>query len=321
MKTVSVEVSRQQAKAKLAVVGAYVAFGVLPAFWKLLVHVKAEQVLFQRILWSAVGLLLYFLASGKLTDLFRSLRTGRTLKLCVISALLLGINWFTYIWAIQQGRLSEASLGYYLCPVMSIVLGALFLRESLGTVERIGVSLLMLGIISRALMLGAFPWIAVVVASSFSLYSFVKKQSQLSAAGGLMFETLFLLPVAFILAGGGTQDSLGLLLGESLQTTLLFILSGAVTTLPLVLLIAGAKNVPLQFVGLAQYAAPSCSLLLAVLVYGEPFKMVDLISFGFIWAGVAVFMAAKRIRLYFLSEKHALCELLVAPVAAASREL
>ena len=101
----------------------------------------------------------------------------------------------------------------------------------------------------------------------------------------------------------------------------MFVLSGAVTTLPLVLLIAGAKNVSLQFVGLAQYAAPSCSLLLAVLVYGEPFKMVDLISFSFIWAGVAVFMAAKRIRVYFLSEKHALCELLVAPVAAAPREV
>ncbi len=276
------------------VVSAYVLWGVLPAFWKLLSHVPAEQVLFQRIFWSVVILGAAFTAGRRWGSVSKVVRDG-ALPLVALSALLLGVNWVTYIEAIQHGRLAEASLGYFICPLISIALGRMFYGERLGMLRIMALSIVAAGVVARALSLGAVPWLALVIALSFSFYSLVRKRSAIDPWAGFFLETCMLLPAAIFFAGWSQVLDRQFFVGHSWSLALLFVASGLVTAAPMVLLICGARRVPLQFLGASQYLTPTLSLILAVVCYGERVSPAELLSFGLIWIGIGLYLVAPVI--------------------------
>lgn len=273
---------------------AYLSWGLLPAYWKLLVDVRPEVLLFHRALWSAATLALVLSLRGR--SPFAAVAAAcrpRALAVLAACAMLLSTNWLTYAQAIERRELVAASLGYLLCPILTIVLGALFLGEPLNRMHRLGIVFMTVGVLIRGALMGQPPWIALLLACSFSAYTLLKKMSGAAAAEGLFVETLVMLvPATFLYAVGDAPS----LWPEDGRTALALAGAGPITAVPLLLLVFGAKSVSLRFVGVMQYVTPSLILLSAVLLYGEPFTRVDATTFPLIWIGALMFVANNLFR-------------------------
>ncbi|HQH27680.1 MAG TPA: EamA family transporter RarD, partial [Oligoflexia bacterium] len=269
---------------------AFAAWGVLPAYWRLLFRVEPEVILFHRILWSVVLLGLMLAARGQLGTAFSALRQRSALLMACGAVLSLGVNWYVYIWAMINNELVASGLGYIICPVLTVLLGSLACGEKLLGHQRAALVMMAAGVVLRAFALGRFPSVALVLAVSFALYSFFRKRSGVMAIAGLLFECMLLLvPAAMIVHSRGLFAG-GAFWGGSPWESALLVMSGAVTALPLLLLAQGMPAVTLKFVGVAQYLAPTLTLLLAVLVYGEKLVLADYLSFPVIWLGVVMFL-------------------------------
>jgi chloramphenicol-sensitive protein RarD len=269
-------------------VGAYVLWGVLPVYWKALQTVPAKQILAHRIVWSCVLLAGLVLVRGELRTL-RAAAGVRALRIYAAAAVLLAVNWLTYIWAVNAARIVETSLGYFINPLVSVLLGVVFLRERLGRTQWLAVAMAGTGVIYLTWQQGALPWVAVVLASTFGLYGLLKKTAPLGALPGLTLETglLGLPALAWLLqleAEGTSAWGHG-----GLRTTLLLTLTGVVTTLPLLLFASAARCLNLTTIGLLQYISPTCGLLIGVAVYGEPFDRTRWPGFMLIWTALAVY--------------------------------
>jgi chloramphenicol-sensitive protein RarD len=271
-------------------VGAYALWGVLPVYWKAVRSVPAPEILAHRIVWSFV-FLAGLVALRRAWPSLRAALSRRTIRIYGLAAALLSVNWLTYIWAVNTGRIVETSLGYFINPLVSVALAVVFLRERLRRLQGLCVALAATGVAYLAWQHGALPWVALLLAGSFALYGLLKKTAPLPALQGLTLETalLWLPALAFLLwSESRGQAAFG---HAGPRVTLLLAFTGVVTALPLLLFAAAARKVSLTTLGLLQYLAPSCQLLIGVLVYGEPFGRTRALGFSLIWAALALYSA------------------------------
>lgn len=280
--------SRTQGSGAFAAVGAYLIWGLFPLYWSLLGDVPTVQVLAHRALWCAVCVWLFLAAQGQ-GRWWRGLDPGVVARLAV-TASLISVNWGLYIYGVNSGHVVETSLGYFINPLVTVLLGVLVLRERLGAWQWLAVGLAGLGVGYLALKIGAVPWIALTLAVSFGFYSLLRKLVAIDALRGLMIESGLVLPVASAYLLWCQWQGSGAMGHGSVGRDALLIAGGAVTAVPLVLFAHGARRVALSTLGLLQYVAPTVQLLLGVFVFHEPFDRPHLLAFGCIWLALALVM-------------------------------
>lgn len=269
-------------------IGAYALWGFFPIYWKLLHDVPALQLLSHRIVWSFVFLLLAIFAARQWTE-FRATLNRRTLGLYAIAAVLIGVNWLTYVWAVNADFIIETSLGYFINPLLSVLLGVIILREKLRATQWIPIGLATIGVTYLTVVYGRLPWIALVLALSFGFYGLVKKVAPLSSLFGLTLETgILFAPALLYLTLAGFNGS-GAFLHLGLTPDLLMVGAGIVTTIPLLMFASAARSIPLSMVGVLQYIAPTIQFLIGVLIYKEPFDHSRFIGFAIVWVALIVF--------------------------------
>jgi chloramphenicol-sensitive protein RarD len=276
-------------KGILSAIGAYVLWGVLPLYWKALHEVPAPQILAHRTLWSFVFLAGWVLALREGAALRRSARGSRTWFGSAAAATLLAVNWLTYIWAVNAERIVETSLGYYINPLVSVLLGVVLLGERLRPLQWASLALAAAGVIYLALLSRAPPWIALVLALSFGLYGLAKKTASLGALHGVTVETAVLAVPALGYLLFAEHQGTGALGHGTAGLNVLLVLTGVVTALPLLLFAWAARRIRLSTIGVLQYISPSCGLLVGVGVYHEPFSGRRALGFGVIWAALLIY--------------------------------
>jgi chloramphenicol-sensitive protein RarD len=267
---------------------AYSTWGLLPIYWKLFGATPAIEVLSHRMIWSAVFLSGILLVQRRLDDLLAMLRLPRQVLVLLLTASLLSFNWGLYIYGVNSDRVVEASLGYYINPLVTVLLGFVFLKERLYRGQQVAVALAVVGVGYFIWRLGTVPWIALALAISFAFYGLLRKVVPVAPLVGLAVETLLITPITllFVVWLGVTGQGR---FGESLPMTLLFIGAGVATSMPLLWFNNAAKRLKLATLGFFQYLAPSLSLLLGVFVYGEPFTPVHAVTFGCIWTALLLY--------------------------------
>jgi len=280
-------------------IAAYAMWGVFPIYWKLLHEVPALQVIGHRITWSFILLILFILLTNQ-WDHFRSaVLTPKTLGIYAIAGILLTVNWLVYVWGVNAGFIVETSLGYFINPLLSVLLGVLFLHERLRPAQWIPVILATLGVTYLTVAYGRLPWIALSLAFSFGFYGFVKKLAPLGSLYGLTLETGIVFPIALIYLAVVGSNATGAFLQKGAGIDLLLIGAGVVTTIPLLMFASAARQIPLTVVGLLQYIAPTMQFLIGVFLYKEPFDRAHLIGFGIVWIALIIFwvenFTAKRV--------------------------
>lgn len=274
--------------------GAYLLWGVLPIYWKLLQHVEAMEILANRFLWSAVFVFLLLLATGKLNIFMQETKaifsTKKTAFCMVLAAIMISFNWGIFIWAVEAGRIVETSMGYYISPLMNVLFGVVFLRERLAKLQIAAVSCAAVGIGVIIVHNGGLPWVALTLPLTFAFYGLLKKIIIAQPMTSILLETLLISPLAagylyYLSINEGTVYQ-----SCDMNTLLLLAGAGAVTATPMLLFTACARKLPLNIVGFLQYISPSISLMIGVLIYGEPFTGTTATAFGCIWAGLALFI-------------------------------
>ncbi len=270
-------------------IAAYTLWGFFPIYWKFLQQVPALQVIGHRISWSFVLLIIVILATRQWQDFRSAALTPKVIGIYAIASVLLTINWLVYVWGVNAGFIVETSLGYFINPLLSVLLGVIFLRERLRPAQWIPVGIAAAGVIYLTVIYGRLPWIALSLAFSFGFYGFVKKLAPLGSLYGLTLETGIVFPIALIYLFIVGFNNTGAFLHESTLTTILLIGAGAVTTIPLLMFASAAKQIPLSVVGLLQYIAPTLQFLIGVFIYKEPFDRSHLIGFGIVWVALIIF--------------------------------
>ena len=270
-------------------IGAYALWGFFPIYWKWLHDVPALQVIGHRIGWSFILLLAYIIARGQWRTFRDSAMNWRTIGIYSIAAVLLSFNWLIYVWGVNAGFIIETSLGYFINPLLSVLLGVIFLRERLRPMQWIPVGLATIGVMYLTFAYGRLPWIALSLAFTFGFYGFVKKLSPLGSLHGLTLETGIVFPFALIYIAFLGFNGTGAFLAEGVQIDLLLIGAGVVTTIPLLMFASAAKQIPLTIVGLLQYIAPTIQFLIGVFIYKEAFDFSRLIGFSIVWVALIIF--------------------------------
>lgn len=279
----------------LYAVGAFSIWGLFPLYFVLIHHVSPVEVVLQRSLWSLVFLGLLLAGLKRWAWLKQVLAEPHKLPLFAFSALLLACNWMVYVYAIQSQQVVEASLGYFINPLVNVWLGVLVLRERLTRVKWLAVALAATGVAWLTWQLGRLPWIALVLACSFGVYGLVRKTSTLGALEGLALETLLLSPLVLPVLLWWTATQGGVWAQGDGVASAWLVLSGPLSALPLLLFAMAARRLPLATVGLVQYLSPSIQLVLGIWVFHEPFSGSRLVGFAFIWAGLAL-VSAEALR-------------------------
>jgi chloramphenicol-sensitive protein RarD len=270
-------------------IGAYLLWGILPMYWKLLDHVPALEIILHRVIWSFLLLIVIILATKGWETFRKAISSPRVIRIYLISAMLLGGNWLLYIWAVNAGFIIETSLGYFINPLVSVLLGVVFLGERLRPVQQVAIGLAAGGVLYLTISYGALPWIALTLAVSFGLYGLIKKAAPLGSIHSLTLETgILLLPALGTLIYFEVNHRAAFLNTE-LTTDLLLFSAGLVSATPLLLFSMAARRIPLSMVGLLQYIAPSIQLVLGIFVYHEPFNRARLIGFSLVWAALILY--------------------------------
>lgn len=272
------------------------AWGLLPLYWKALIAVPSLEVLAHRIVWSLVFVLLLLTYKKQVSNLVQVMKDAHSRHVFVATSLLIGGNWFLYIWAVNSGHVLETSLGYFINPLISVLFGYLFLKERLSRGQTIALLLATLGVLNLTINFGTFPWIALSLAMSFGIYGLLRKTARADSLVGLSFETLVLSPVAlgFLIwlefkHQGALGHSIGIDAPANWTQALLLIGAGIVTACPLLWFAYAARRLKLSTVGFLQYLAPTGQFLLAVFVFKETFTKVHFLSFGLIWAALILY--------------------------------
>ena len=271
---------------------AFAAFGYwgfMPIIIKTVSHVTPMEVMVHRVIWTVVFTLLLIGVGRDWGALKKALSDKKVLRQMGLSTSLLAVNWYVYIYAIDTDRVLQTSLGYFINPLMNVVLGMIFLRERLPFLQIVAVALAALGTMNLIFNYGELPWIALVVAGTFGIYGLIRKTVSIEAVQGLFVETTLILPFALgylihLMATG--KAAFG---AVNLSTDALLVLIGPITALPLILFTCAARRLPLYILGLIQYIAPTAHLFIAVFMYKEPFTTAHFITFAFIWTALAVF--------------------------------
>ncbi len=284
--------SRESRPPTSAVLGAVTAFGlwgVLPVYWKALSHIGSDLTVAHRVVWTLATVLPLLIWRGEFRSWLASLRRPRTVGIHLWAALLLGLNWSTFVWAAHHNRIVECSIGYFLNPLLNVLIGFVLLGERLNRLQIISIALAALGVATQIAVAGHLPWIALVLAFSMGFYGLARRQSPEGPLSGLATETLLTLPLAigFLiwmqmkavpLFGPATAGDIALLLGL-----------GIITAIPLLGFANAARKLPFAVLGLLQFLAPTGQFLTGAVLYHEPVSRAALFSFAFIWAAVAIF--------------------------------
>lgn len=282
-----------RAQGGLYAVAAYGAWGVVPVYWKWLGAIPAGEMLAHRVVWSVPLLFAFVLVFGRGRALLAALRAPRVVGLLLASTALIAANWGIFLWAVQTGHLLEASLGYYVNPLVNVALGVALLGERLTRGKAFAVGLAAVSVIFLGVATGRPPFIALTLAGTFAVYGLIRKLASVDALVGLFVETLLgLLPAAGWLAWLSTRGATSFP-APTAGGSLLIAAAGVVTVLPLLAFTAAARRLPLSTLGFFQYLAPTGQLLLGVFAYGEPLSPARLVAFGGIWAAIALFSWAS----------------------------
>jgi chloramphenicol-sensitive protein RarD len=270
---------------------AFIAWGFLPAYWKQMQAVSPLEILCHRIVWSCIFLALIISFQKRWGEVRSIVNIPATVKGLVFSGFLIGLNWFVYIWAVNSGRVVETSLGYYINPMINVVIGYLLLGERFSRLQCIAVLFALAGVVYSLAAYGSLPLFALTLAVTFSLYGYCRKKSPVAPIPGLFVETivLFIPALGYVLYRAVFFDSPFL---NDLDLTLWMVGAGVVTSLPLLWFAASAKRLNLSTIGILQYLAPSIAFVLGVFVYKEAFTRHNLITFGCIWIGVFLYVWA-----------------------------
>ncbi len=284
-------------------VGAFVSWGLLPLYFQLLKHISPAELLAQRIFWTFLTVLGIQAALGRLGDLRALVRDKRAVLAWLASSLLIGSNWLIFVYAATHGQVLETSLGYFICPLLNVLLGVVLLGERLTPARTLAVVLAAAAVGVLIVFYAKLPLIALSLAGSFAVYGFLRKQLQADALTGLLGDTLFLVPVALIyLANSTVQGANQFLIGTNTERVLLYLLA-PITLIPLGMFAAGARRLPLATLGFVQYLAPSISFLCAIFVLREPFTTPQMVAFLLIWVGLVLYSVdAWRSRSKVLAE-------------------
>ncbi len=267
----------------------YFLWGILPLYWKLVQEVPAFQILCHRIVWSLIFLLIIHLIRKKLNWLKAAFRRKKIVLTFLASSLFLSANWFTYIWAVNNGRTIEGSLGYFINPLFMVILGVIFLKERPDKWSWIAIGLAAVGIAYTITIYGEIPWVAIVLSFSFGFYGLLRKIAPLESLQGLTVETtiLFLPAFAFLvffeIQGNGAFGHL------ALDKNFLLSLAGIATSVPLLLFAAGARRIQLTTAGILQYIAPTFQFLIGLIIFKEEFTRQRLIGFSFVWLALIIY--------------------------------
>lgn len=283
-------------KGVTAAVSAFFIWGLFPLYLKPLTHVPAVEILAHRVAWCLLFVLGWLAWKGRLGEVTSAVRDRGVLARLVLSAVLIALNWGLYVWAVSNGRVLEASLGYFIGPLVNVLLGVLVLGERLNPRQWIAVALAAAGVGWLTLAAGGLPWVSLALASSFGIYGMLRKLVRVAAVPGLAVETLLLAPLALAFLASLHSQGSGAFGLPPLHVSLLLAGSGLITALPLALFATGARLIPYSVVGIIQYIGPTLQLLLGVFLYDEPFAGARAIGFCVIWAGLAVYVADSFLR-------------------------
>jgi chloramphenicol-sensitive protein RarD len=269
---------------------AYTIWGTFPVYWRLFRHVPAMEVLGHRIVWSFIALAL-IVAAARSRGAARMPLSARIVGLYGIAAVLIGVNWFLYVWAVNAGFIVETSLGYFITPLVNVLLGVAVFRERLRPLQWLALALAAGGVLHLTRVYGALPWIAVGLATSFGAYGLVKKKAPLGSLQGLTLETAILFVPALLFLVILQRNGAGAFLRTGTTTDVLLMGGGIVTIGPLLLFASAVQRIPLSLMGILQYISPTIQFLLGVFVFREPFSAAQLVGFALVWAALVVFGA------------------------------
>ncbi len=273
----------------LCALSAYLLWGFAPIYFKLLTEIAAGEILMHRVIWSTVFLLVMIIAMKKWSQLLSVLKQPKVLLQLTLSACFLAINWFLFIWAVNNDHLLDASLGYYINPLFNVVLGMMFFDERLRRNQLIAVGLALSGVIVQLIALGTLPLISLALASTFAIYGLIRKKLPVNSFVGLLIESLLMLPVALIYWYFFVESNTSNMALNSYSLNVILVMAGVVTTAPLLFFTAAAKRLTLSTLGFFQYLGPSIMFLLATFYYQETMKTAELITFIFIWAALILY--------------------------------
>jgi chloramphenicol-sensitive protein RarD len=276
-------------KGTITTISAFFLWGIFPIYWKALYHVPSTEILAHRVIWSLVFMLFLLSIQGRWKETKSIIFISRDIPRFLFTSVLLAVNWLTYIWAVNTNQIVEASLGYFINPLVNVCLGMIFLRERLYRWQILSVMLAFIGVLFLTMQYGRVPWIAFTLAFSFGTYGLLRKTAKAGSMVGLLFETAILTPIALAytitlgIQGSGAFFSIGL------QTDVLLTGAGLVTAIPLLLFAHGARRIQYSTVGFLQYIAPTGQLLVGVFFYKELFTSTHAISFGFVWMAIIIY--------------------------------
>lgn len=267
---------------------AFVIWGLAPLYFKLVAAVPATEIVAHRVIWSVLFLAVLLALRRQMGAMRAVFGNRRLLATLFLTAMLTGGNWLVFVWAITHDHVLEGSLGYFINPLLSVLLGRIFLGERLRPWQKAAVAIAAIGVLWRVVAVGQLPLIALFLALTFGFYGLLRKRTQVDAISGLFVETLLVLPIAigWLAWRGATGD---IFLGVDPQVEVLLPLAGVITATPLMLFAVGARRLPLATVGFLQYLAPSLTFLLAIFVFHEPFDAARLFGFALIWLALAVY--------------------------------
>lgn len=269
-------------------VAAFTLWGTSAWFYKLISHVPAFEIIAHRIIWGIPLAAVMLLILGRTSDIRRAFTTPRIILTLILTAALVSLNWVLYVWAVMGGYALEASLGYFINPIVSVLMGLAFLREKLLPAQWVAVGLAIVAVVAQTVLVGTPPWLALCLAATFALYGYLRKTIDIGPAQGFLVETLLFLPVVAVYLVAVHARGEGQF-GSDGFTTAWLILAGPMTAGPLILFAAAARRINLSTVGLLQYIAPSLIFLTAIFVFGEPLDTGRLATFVVIWIALAIF--------------------------------
>jgi len=279
----------------LLAAGAYGIWGLVPLYWQFLSDVPPLEITLHRILWCSITGLIVTLARGRFWHFITVLRTRRLMAALMASSVLISTNWTIYIYCVGAHRLVEASLGYYLTPLVSIALGVAVLGEKVSRIRVAAIVLATIAVAVQAISLGGIPWIAPALALTFGFYGYVRKLTPVDALEGLTIETCLLLPVAVPLIVWWAHEGSGAFPSMLASRDALLMFTGPLTAVPLTLFAAGARRIRMTTLGFLQYLSPTITLLVATLLLGEPFTRTNVVAFAFVWTALVLVSLEGRL--------------------------
>lgn len=281
----------------LSALGCYVLWGILPLYWHLLAQAEANEILAHRILWSLVFMLLVVVLTGRLkqlkTDCIHLLQNKKRGAMLVAAAVIISLNWLTFIWAINHNHVIDTSIGYYINPLVNVLFGVAIFGETLTNAKKLSIALASVGIFLMTWQIGKLPWVSVALALTFGSYGALKKKLCLDPFTSITLETLLLFPFAFYYVANLTAAGEAHFGPATPALSLLLAGAGIATAIPLILFSYGANLLPLNVLGFFQYISPTMTLLLGIFFFNEPFGVTQLFTFGFIWLALIVFTISE----------------------------